>query len=174
MPSEFAQALRHEESIYSILTPLQGIRVPVALGSLNLRRTFSYDGIAEIGHFLFLSNAGRPIKEHRIDHRRLTQETEDSIKAIHKLGVSIATRMLATCFGTKRTRSRCLSISNGNAGTTTKPTGLVSRDQKCKRRACTWEISPNKRPKTPNCFEREPERMRSDEKRNNNDTQLPN
>ena len=33
-------------------------------------------------------------------------------------------------------------------------------------------MSPDKRPKTPNCFEREPERMRSDEKRNNNDTQL--
>ena len=55
-----------------------------------------------------------------------------------------------------------------------KHTGPVSRDQKCKRKACTWEMSPNKRPKTSNCFEREPERMRSDEKRNNNDTQLPN
>ena len=103
MPSEFAQVLRHEESIYSILTLLQGIRVPVALGSLNLRRTFSYNGIAEIGHFLFLSHVGRPIKEHRIDHQRLMQETEDSIKAIHKLGVLHSDPNAANMFWTKRT-----------------------------------------------------------------------
>ncbi|KAL2374386.1 hypothetical protein RJ035_003249 [Blastomyces gilchristii] len=88
VPVEFVDCLKHEESVYSRLSQIQGIHVPVLLGSLALSRPFYYDGIAEIVHMMFMGYAGRTLaKRHEIDQSQLTQQAEDSLHAIHRLGV---------------------------------------------------------------------------------------
>lgn len=88
VPVEFLECSKREESIYSRLTPIQGVSVPVVLGSLDLHQPFSYDVIAEMVHFMFMSHAGRTLaKRHEIDPSQLIQQAEKSLQAIHQLGV---------------------------------------------------------------------------------------
>lgn len=87
-PVEFVEGSQYEELVYSHLTSIQGKNVPVLIGSLDLRYPFSYDGIAEIVHLMFLGFAGRTLaKQHDLDRGRLAQEAENSLQAIHDLGV---------------------------------------------------------------------------------------
>ncbi|KAL4993231.1 hypothetical protein BDV10DRAFT_179484 [Aspergillus recurvatus] len=87
-PIEFVAGLKHEERIYSHLTSIQGIYVPVLLGSLRLRYPFSYDGIAEIVHLMFMSYVGKTLaNRHDFDRRQQIQKAEKSLQAIHKLNV---------------------------------------------------------------------------------------
>jgi len=87
-PIEFAESSKHEESVYSRLTEIQGVFVPVLVGSLVLRRSFSYDGIAEIVHLMFMGYAGGTLaKRGEIDRRRLVRQAENALHAIHRLGV---------------------------------------------------------------------------------------
>jgi len=62
--------------------------VRILLGSLDLHQLFPYYGIAEIVHLTFMSYAGRTLaKRHKIDQNQLTQKAENSLQAIHSLGV---------------------------------------------------------------------------------------
>lgn len=71
-----------------ILLKFQGVHVPVVLGSLGLRRPFSYDGIADMVHMMFMNYAGRMLaKRHQINRNQLVQQAENSLQAIHNLGV---------------------------------------------------------------------------------------
>lgn len=49
---EFVDRVKNEELVYSHLASIQGTSVPVLLGSLRLRRPFSYNGIVEIVHLM--------------------------------------------------------------------------------------------------------------------------
>lgn len=84
VPVESVENSKHEEAVvYSHLTPIQGIYVPVVLGSLDLRQSFSYDGIAEIVHMMFMSYAGQTlVKQNEIDSTQLIQQAEKSLEAI--------------------------------------------------------------------------------------------
>ncbi|KAL4748494.1 hypothetical protein BDW72DRAFT_180260, partial [Aspergillus terricola var. indicus] len=87
-PVEFVAGLEHEELIYSHLTPIQGVYVPVLLGSLRLRHPFSYDGIADIVHLMFMSYAGKPLaNRHDSDRSQHIQKADKSLQAIHELNV---------------------------------------------------------------------------------------
>jgi hypothetical protein len=88
VPVEFIECSKREASIYSRLTVIQGRSVPVVLGNLNLRQPFSYDGIADMVRFIFMSFVGRTLaKQHEIDQNQLIQQAEESLQTIHKLGV---------------------------------------------------------------------------------------
>lgn len=69
--------------------------------SLNLRRSFSYDGIAEMAHFLFLSHVGRAALQ-----RNTTSITINWFSVVH------SDPMRAIRSGTKRTTEWCLSTSS--------------------------------------------------------------
>ncbi|KAL4985840.1 hypothetical protein BDW68DRAFT_164296 [Aspergillus falconensis] len=87
-PIEFVAGLEHEERIYSHLTSIQGIYVPVLLGSLRLRHPISYDGIAEIVHLMFMSYVGKTLaNRHEFDRHQRLQEAEKALQAVHKLNV---------------------------------------------------------------------------------------
>ncbi|RAL00087.1 uncharacterized protein BO80DRAFT_435472 [Aspergillus ibericus CBS 121593] len=87
-PVEFVTGLENEELIYSRLSSIQGRYIPVLLGSLKLRHPFSYDGIAEIVHLMFMSYAGKTLANcHDSDRCQLMQKAEKSLQEIHKLGV---------------------------------------------------------------------------------------
>ncbi|PYH89800.1 hypothetical protein BO71DRAFT_402777 [Aspergillus ellipticus CBS 707.79] len=88
-PVEFVASSKHEELIYSHLAPIQGLYVPVLLGSLRLRHPFSYDGIAEIVHLMFMNCVGRSFADQHDDFDRCQQlqKAEKSLQAIHKLNV---------------------------------------------------------------------------------------
>ncbi|KAB8268668.1 hypothetical protein BDV30DRAFT_8757 [Aspergillus minisclerotigenes] len=82
-PVEFVEGSKHEELVYSHLSPIQGVSVPVLLGSLRLRCPFFYDGIAEIVHLMFMGYAGKTLASRQdLDRCRLAQQAEDSLQAI--------------------------------------------------------------------------------------------
>ncbi|PLB38800.1 uncharacterized protein BDW47DRAFT_104322 [Aspergillus candidus] len=88
VPMEFVRDVKHEELIYSHLAPIQGVCVPALLGSLQLRRPFSYDGIADIVRLMLMGYAGgKPAWRHNTDRDRLIQRAGDSLQAIHDLGI---------------------------------------------------------------------------------------
>ncbi|KAL4748273.1 hypothetical protein BDW72DRAFT_156847 [Aspergillus terricola var. indicus] len=87
-PVEFVAGLKHEELIYSHLSSIQGIYIPVLLGSLQLRHPFSYDGIAEIVHLMFMSYVGKTLaNRHDSDRCQYMKKAEKSLQEIHKLSV---------------------------------------------------------------------------------------
>ncbi|WEW55867.1 hypothetical protein PRK78_001300 [Emydomyces testavorans] len=87
-PIEFRRVLEHEKAVYEHLAPIQGVHVPVCLGTMDLRkRPLWYDGIAEIPHFLLLSHAGTAVRYSGIDSKRISQGATESLQAIHRLGV---------------------------------------------------------------------------------------
>ncbi|OAL55906.1 hypothetical protein IQ07DRAFT_660231 [Pyrenochaeta sp. DS3sAY3a] len=63
-PSYFVRHLLHEAAIYDRLRPIQGIHVPVCLGSIDLPRPYMYDGIVDLVHMLFLGFGGELIRQH--------------------------------------------------------------------------------------------------------------
>lgn len=88
VPIEFVRDVKHEELIYSHLAPVQGVCVPALLGGLQLRRPFSYDGIADIVRLMLIGYAGgKHARRHTADRNRLIQCAGDSLQAIHDLGV---------------------------------------------------------------------------------------
>lgn len=86
---DFVHHLKHEAIIYQHLRPIQGIHVPVYLGSIDLDRSYIYDGFAEIVHMMFLGYGGQPLfhQNYAKNKSTLTGKVERSIQAIHRLGV---------------------------------------------------------------------------------------
>ena len=86
---DFIVYLKREAAIYERLRSIQGIHVPVYLGSVDLDRPYVYDGIAEIVHMMFFGFGGQPIFRYINAANRvyMTQLVVRSIEAIHQLGV---------------------------------------------------------------------------------------
>ncbi|OAL35138.1 hypothetical protein AYO20_05615 [Fonsecaea nubica] len=83
---EFVMDLQHEAKIYRKLRSIQGIHVPVYLGSYTLDRPLQYAGSVPIVHMMVLSFGG-----YSLNHLRTTPATTDTaidgLLAIHKLGI---------------------------------------------------------------------------------------
>ncbi|KAJ6438070.1 putative HTH-type transcriptional regulator YdfL [Purpureocillium lavendulum] len=90
----FIRDLEHEASVYKRLERVQGINVPVFLGSVDLRplkRTYYYDHRVYIVHMTFLSWGGDTVDE-AVDASGSPKTTLEanalaSLRAIHKEGV---------------------------------------------------------------------------------------
>lgn len=88
VPIEFVEGSKHEELVYSRLTPIQGIYVPVVLGSLDIRWPLPYDGTADIVRMLFMSDAGPTLaRRHEIESTELIEQAGEVLQAIHQLGI---------------------------------------------------------------------------------------
>lgn len=82
---EFRDYLRHEASAYNRLRPIQGIYVPLYLGSIDLVHPYSYDGIAYLKHMMLLSPGGLPLglAVRDLDQSSLIYKLKESLSAIH-------------------------------------------------------------------------------------------
>ncbi|KAF2461757.1 hypothetical protein BDY21DRAFT_329543 [Lineolata rhizophorae] len=88
-PIDFVPHMMHEAIVYDRLRPIQGIHVPVYLGSIHLVRPYYYDAIAYLTHAMFLSFGGMPIHK-QISTANCAQVTDQAvvcIRAIHNLQV---------------------------------------------------------------------------------------
>jgi hypothetical protein len=158
-PVEFVTCLKHEESVYSHLIQIQGINVPVLLGSLSIRRPFSYDGIVDIVHMMFLSYAGRTLtKRHQVDQNQLVLQAENSLQKIHRLGVLHSDPIPGNMIWCEENDQVMFidferaKVQNGRT-----PLEPISHNQKRNQEICVWDKNPNKHS---NCFEREKRCMR--------------
>ncbi|KAI1911969.1 hypothetical protein LOZ61_003510 [Ophidiomyces ophidiicola] len=89
-PVETINRAVYEEYLYRHLRPIQGVHIPVCLGSIDISsRPLWYDGIAAIVHLLFLSHAGRRVRFHAGPNNLKTFATSasESLQAVHRLGV---------------------------------------------------------------------------------------
>ncbi|OAT10369.1 hypothetical protein, variant [Blastomyces gilchristii SLH14081] len=86
---EFVHHLKHEATVYQQLLPVQGIHVPLYLGSLDLDPPCNYDGIADLVHMMLLGPGGQPIARvlNTANRQDLIEKTKQSLVAIHRLGV---------------------------------------------------------------------------------------
>ncbi|KKZ66579.1 hypothetical protein EMCG_07693 [[Emmonsia] crescens] len=86
---ECVQDLEHEARIYKQLQPIQGIHIPVNLGSLNLKHSYHYEGVTKLVRMMFLSFGGWPIwRAINLDNQAsLIEQVTCSFRAIHQLGV---------------------------------------------------------------------------------------
>ncbi|KAJ6445211.1 Rab-GAP/TBC domain protein [Purpureocillium lavendulum] len=82
-----ASILRHEARMYDELRAIQGIHVPVSLGTLDLALPYYFDGRI-CTNFLFLSYAGCPLN-HMNDTVQpgIVANVSEALTAIHKRGV---------------------------------------------------------------------------------------
>ena len=87
--AHLVQYLEHEAKVYRRLQSIQGIHVPVCLGSVDLIRTYPYEGVVGLVHMILLSFGGRPIRWYLNTGNRanLIESARCSMKAIHELGV---------------------------------------------------------------------------------------
>lgn len=89
--SAYAKDLRHEAEVYRRLTTIQGIHVPICLGSLDLEKPFYYDAGIRIVHLMLLSWSGecldgkKTIKD--TDRQFWVSDLLRAVKAIHRAGV---------------------------------------------------------------------------------------
>lgn len=160
VPIDFIKYTRQEEMMYSHLCAIQGQYVPVVLGGLNLRRPFSYDGIAMMVHLTLMSYAGRNLaRQHEIDEAKLIAQAETSSRAIHHLGIlhndPIPGNMI---WNEGNQRVMFIDFERARYQKRT-PLGSIAANQKRKRVASVWDKIPNKRP---DFFDRELSRMRSE------------
>ena len=86
---EFREHLRHEAFIYNRLTPIQGVYVPLHLGSIDLVHPYSYDGIAYLEHMMLLSPGGISFNAaiRDIGKAALIPKLMESLTAIHDEGI---------------------------------------------------------------------------------------
>ncbi|CAG7996873.1 unnamed protein product [Penicillium nalgiovense] len=158
VPIEFVEHIQHEERMYSRLRPLQGVHVPVVLGGLDLRWSISYDGIAELVHFMLMGYAGRTLAmEHGIEPDQLIRLAEVSLHAIHRLGVlhsdPIAGNMV---YNEDSGRVMFIDFERAQLEKRRPPLKSLSPNQKCKQATDACGKNPNKRDN----FELETRRMR--------------
>lgn len=87
--AEFVKDLKHEAAVYERLRPIQGVNVPLYLGSIDLTHPYSYDGIAYLEYMMLLSPGGKSLGQVLTDANRacLTAKTKESLSAMHRLGV---------------------------------------------------------------------------------------
>ncbi|KAH6632803.1 hypothetical protein F5144DRAFT_621488 [Chaetomium tenue] len=87
----FVRELEHEAAVYDRLRPLQGARVPVFLGAVDLRevgRTYYYDIDVRIIYLVLLSCGGRSLDEMELsDAAKVEREAIQSVRALHMHGV---------------------------------------------------------------------------------------
>ncbi|KAL2258771.1 hypothetical protein VTK26DRAFT_7794 [Humicola hyalothermophila] len=90
--ARFVRELEHEAKVYERLRPLQGIRVPVFLGAVDLRevgRTYYYDIEVHIIYLVLLSWGGRSLDEIEVsDEAKVKREVIQSVRALHVHGVA--------------------------------------------------------------------------------------
>ncbi|KAK3173022.1 hypothetical protein OEA41_006350 [Lepraria neglecta] len=87
----FVKDLRHEAEVYRRLTTLQGVHVPICLGSIDLDSPYYYEAAIEIVHFMLLSWAGECLDGSKTstgtDGQRWTSDLVRAVNAIHGAGV---------------------------------------------------------------------------------------
>ncbi|EAW11094.1 uncharacterized protein ACLA_067310 [Aspergillus clavatus NRRL 1] len=159
VPIDFVECARREEMMYSHLRAIQGQFVPIVFGGLNLRRQFSYDGIAMMVHLTLMSYAGRNLaRQHEIDEAQLIAQAETSLRAIHNLGVLHSDPIPGNMIWNEENQ-RVMFIDFERAQYQKRiPLGSIAANQKRKRVIRVWDKSPNKRSDS---FQRELSRMRS-------------
>uniref|UniRef100_A0A093ULW5 Putative cell division control protein 7 like 2 n=1 Tax=Talaromyces marneffei PM1 TaxID=1077442 RepID=A0A093ULW5_TALMA len=159
VPIDFIQCAKREETMYSHLRAIQGQFVPVVFGGLNLRRPFSYDGIAEMVHLTLMSYAGRNLTRHEMDQTMLIAQAETSLRAVHNLGVLHSDPIPGNMvWNEENQRVMFIDFERAQYQRRT-PLGPIAANQKRKRVTTVWDKSPNKRSDS---FQRELSRMRSE------------
>ncbi|KAI1266039.1 hypothetical protein F5Y18DRAFT_384377 [Xylariaceae sp. FL1019] len=89
----FITDLEHEAAVYARLRSVQGINIPVFLGSIDLRsihRTYYYDHRVYITHMMFLSWGGHSLDRVHIkdgQRRQLEARALRALQAMHHRGV---------------------------------------------------------------------------------------
>jgi len=87
----FVKDLRHEAEVYRRLTILQGIHVPLCLGSIDLDTPYYYGAGICIVHLMLLSWAGKCLDGSKTatgtDGQRWTSDLVHAVNAIHGAGV---------------------------------------------------------------------------------------
>ncbi|KAJ5865220.1 uncharacterized protein N7529_007136, partial [Penicillium soppii] len=86
---EFAEHFRHEAAVYTRLRSIQGIYIPLYLGSIDITHPYSYDGIAYLKHMMLLSPGGQPLD---LALREMSQDSliakmKESLSHMHRLHV---------------------------------------------------------------------------------------
>ena len=78
--------LWHEAAAYSRLRPIQGIYIPLYLGSIDLAHPYSYGGIAYIEHMMLWSLSSQPLDLmlRKIESRLLSCQGKESFSAMHR------------------------------------------------------------------------------------------
>ncbi|KAJ2891106.1 uncharacterized protein MKZ38_000915 [Zalerion maritima] len=91
---EFVEDLEHEAAVYQRLRPIQGVCVPVYLGTIDLRdisRTYYYDFRVRIVYMMFLSWVGSSLNEAgTLDAmgESPVRELIRSLRGLHAMGVA--------------------------------------------------------------------------------------
>ncbi|EER22899.1 hypothetical protein CPC735_021980 [Coccidioides posadasii C735 delta SOWgp] len=136
-PREFHRYLRHEKAVYDQLQPIQGVHVPVCLGTIDVsKQPMCYDGIAYIPHFLLLAHAGTDTFDCGALKEQVISAALKSLRAIHALGVLHRDIELRNMFWTEESKS-ILVIDFERAGILRcerAPLGDTSPNQRRKRR----------------------------------------
>ncbi|KAK3361655.1 hypothetical protein B0T24DRAFT_112663 [Lasiosphaeria ovina] len=80
--------LQHEEKVYNQLSTIQGRRVPVCLGLIDLKLPYYCDG-GVFEHFLLLSWAGQPLSRciNQVDKAVAVDAITRAYTELHRLGV---------------------------------------------------------------------------------------
>ncbi|KAI9809912.1 MAG: hypothetical protein M1825_000345 [Sarcosagium campestre] len=88
-PAHHVRHLQTEARIYERLESIQGIHVPVYVGSIDLEWHYPYEGVVDLVHMICLSFAGQPIRKCTNGNNRaqLVQQARNAMQAIHELGV---------------------------------------------------------------------------------------
>lgn len=86
---EFAEHFRHEAAVYTRLRSIQGIYIPLYLGSIDMTHPYSYDGIAYLKHMMLLSPGGQPLDLalREMSHDSLIAKMKESLSQMHRLDV---------------------------------------------------------------------------------------
>ncbi|KAG5932789.1 hypothetical protein E4U60_004995 [Claviceps pazoutovae] len=89
---EHAESLQHETDVYERLKPIQGVHVPVFLGTIDLQ-TMDKDYWIYFGtyvvHMIFLSWGGHPLKRDLMNTLEIpwVERAEQALQALHHEGV---------------------------------------------------------------------------------------
>ncbi|AEO59783.1 hypothetical protein MYCTH_2119902 [Thermothelomyces thermophilus ATCC 42464] len=90
--ARFVPELEHEAQVYERLRPLQGDRVPVFLGAVDLRqvgRRYYYDIDVQLVYMMFVSWGGCSLDEVEVsDMAKLEREVMRAVRALHPHGVA--------------------------------------------------------------------------------------
>ena len=103
----FVKDLRHEAEVYRWLTTVQGVHVPICLGSIDLDKTYYYDAGILIVHLMGGECLDGSKTSASTDGPRWTSDLVRAVNVIHGAGVLHRDIRMPNYFGMRRRDGSC-------------------------------------------------------------------
>lgn len=156
--ADFVAHLKREAIVYERLRSIQGIHVPVYLGSIDLDMFYRYFGICDLVHMMFIGFGGYSISKYinKANKASMLAQVERSLLEIHRLKVLHRDAMPRNIlWDTEHNQTMIIDFERAEIKESRPALGVISPNRKRKRPTVTQKERATAQEESDDAFVRE-------------------